>query len=402
MRTAAILSVGTEITTGGIRDTNAGDLARELSDAGVRLVRLEALPDDLDLLVEAIRRALAQADLVTLTGGLGPTPDDLTREAIAAVVGEEPVVDPDIEAWLRSLWARRGMAYPASNQKQAWRIPSGSTLPNGNGTAPGWWVDLPDGRVVVALPGPPREMRPMWATQVLPRLERRGLGRRRVVRSLRLTGIGESQLADDLGGLLRAANPVVATYARADAVDVRITAHDETRGPDGPGRSAADLADEAERAVLAVVGDHVWGRDDDTWPLVVGRALETLGRRLATVEVGTGGRLAALLADTPGLLESRSLAAEAGAAARIGRGRTAVDGLETLVADVADETGADWVLGLAAVPLGADTAVTVLLAADGARRSERHIAPVRGTTAAGRASLIAVAHLHAALREALG
>ncbi len=400
--TAAILSVGTEITTGTIRDTNAGELARELSDLGVTVTGLAALPDDLDALVTALRERLAVADAVITTGGLGPTPDDLTREAIALVADETPVVDPEVEAWLRSLWARRGMPYPESNQKQAWRIPSSTVLPNGNGTAPGWWVDLPDERIVIALPGPPREMRPMWRDRVLPRLRERDLGQPRVVRTLRLIGIGESQLADELGDLLRAAEPVIATYARADAVDVRVTAvGPETAAPAAARSRAEELAAAAEAELVARIGAHVWGHDDDTWPKVVGDALARLGRRLAIVECGTGGRLAALLADTPGLLESRSLAAEARAAERIGRGRPAADGLERLAADVAAETGAEWVLALAAVPLGSDTEITVLLAADGALRSERHLAPVSGATAAGRASLVAVAHLHGALRDAL-
>ncbi len=399
---ATVLSVGTEITTGTIRDTNAGELARALTDLGVRVVGLAALPDDQDVLEGAIRDALDDGDAVVTTGGLGPTPDDLTREAIAAVTGESPEVDPEVEAWLRSLWARRGLPYPASNQKQAWRIPSATILPNGNGTAPGWWVDLPDGRLVVALPGPPREMRPMWSERVVPRLRDRGVGRERVVRTLRLIGIGESQLADELGDLLRADHPVVATYARADAVDIRITAAGDAAAGDERARHAAEAAaDRAEAIVMARVGDHVWGRGDDTWPIVVGAALERLDRRLAVVEIGTGGRLAALLADTPGLLESRSLAPQARAALELGQGAVGPGGLDRLVADVAAETGAEWVLGLAALAQAGDTDVRVLLAADGALRVEQQVAPVTGATAAGRATLIAIAHLHRALTDAL-
>ncbi len=152
------------------------------------------------------------------TGGLGPTPDDLTREAIAAAIGEAPTVDPDLEAWLRDLWRRRGMPFPESNLKQAWLIPSATALPNPNGTAPGWLVQRADGRVVVALPGPPREMRPMWADEVLPRLRDVGLGADVASRTYRLAGIGESQVAEILGEtLLRSTNPIVATYARVEA-----------------------------------------------------------------------------------------------------------------------------------------------------------------------------------------
>ena len=104
--------------------------------------------------------------------------------------------DPATIAWLEDLWARRGMPFPAVNRKQAWLIPSAVGLPNPNGTAPGWWVDRPDGRVIAVLPGPPREMRPMWHDHVLPRLAERGVGADLDVRTLRLHGIGESQVAE--------------------------------------------------------------------------------------------------------------------------------------------------------------------------------------------------------------
>ena len=168
--TAELLSIGTELTVGDTRDTNAGELARSLTGLGVRVGRLTALPDDLAVVVDAFRTGLERADIVVSTGGLGPTPDDLTREAIAEVMGEVPSVDPAVEAWLRELWTRRGMPFPEVNLKQAWRIPSATALDNPNGTAPGWFVQRPDGRVIVALPGPPREMRPRWADETLPRL----------------------------------------------------------------------------------------------------------------------------------------------------------------------------------------------------------------------------------------
>ncbi|MFL5709624.1 MAG: competence/damage-inducible protein A, partial [Chloroflexota bacterium] len=217
--TAEILSIGTELTVGETRDTNAGELAGRLTAAGVRVGRITALPDDLAVVTEAFESGLSRSDLIVSTGGLGPTPDDLTREAIAAACGETVAVDPDLEAWLRDLWRRRGMEFPELNLKQAWRIPSCQPLANPNGTAPGWFVDRPDGRVIVALPGPPREMRPMWADEVMPRLRERGLGAEVASRTYRLTGIGESQIAEMLGeSLLRRTNPIVATYARVEAV----------------------------------------------------------------------------------------------------------------------------------------------------------------------------------------
>ena len=185
----------------------------------------------------AFADALDEVDLVVSTGGLGPTPDDLTREAVAAAIGETPAIDPELEGWLRGLFDRRGMALPEVNLKQAWLIPSATGIPNANGTAPGWWVDRPDGRVVVLLPGPPREMRPMWTDWALPRLRERGLGDGRIAKTLRTYGIGESSVVERLGEpLFRTPNPVVATYARAEWLDIRISAVDE---PDGVRRRVA-------------------------------------------------------------------------------------------------------------------------------------------------------------------
>src|SRR5688500_4686641 len=231
IRTAELLSIGTEITVGETRDTNAGDLARELTRRGVVVSRITALPDDLPAVTAVFRDALARFDLVVSTGGLGPTPDDLTREAIATLFGETPTVDPALEAWLVELFERRRLPFPETNRKQAWLIPSAEAIPNANGTAPGWWVHRQDGRIIVALPGPPSEMRPMWDGWVLPRLSERGLGRPLASVTLRLTGIGESAVASRLGSLLKpGARPAVATYARADAVDIRIWTHAEGTG----------------------------------------------------------------------------------------------------------------------------------------------------------------------------
>jgi nicotinamide-nucleotide amidase len=296
LRTAVLLAIGSELTVGETRDTNSGDLARTLAREGVDVLWTSALPDRRATVEDALRSALAAAAMVVTTGGLGPTPDDLTREAIAAVCGEDPAVDPDLEKWLRRLFERRGLPLAPSNLKQAWVLPSGTTIPNDRGTAPGWWVDQPDGRVIVALPGPPSEMWPMWENWVLPRLRARGLGREHASRTYRLTGIGESAVVDAIGeALLRTVNPIVATYARADAVDVRISAHAEGA------QSAAELVDRATEAVLVAVGKHVWGRDDDTWPVVLGRELDARGWDLAVVETGTGGSTIRLLGEAPWL-----------------------------------------------------------------------------------------------------
>ena len=301
-------SIGTELTVGETRDTNAGELARSLTSIGVAVRRIQALPDDLAAVRDAFADGLSRADLVVSTGGLGPTPDDLTREAIAEVAGETPVVDPGLEAWLRELWARRGMDMPAMNLKQAWLIPSAAALPNDNGTAPAWWVDRADGRVVVALPGPPREMRPIWEWNVLPRLRERGAGADIASRTLRLAGIGESAVADLLGEeLLRATNPIVATYARAEAVDVRSRREMTAR--------AATLVEATTDRVRGLLEKHVWAEGETTWSDAIGAALAERGWTCSVVEVGTGGSFAGLLGDVSWLRLAETLAPDAPAAA---------------------------------------------------------------------------------------
>jgi len=307
LRTAALLAVGSELTTGETRDTNGGELARALAGSGVRVHRILALPDDLAFVTAAFREALSSVDLVVATGGLGPTPDDLTREALAAAVGEVPVVDPKLEAWLRDLFARRGIPLLDVNLKQAWRIPSSTAIPNPNGTAPGWWVDRPDGRAVVLLPGPPREMRPMWSDWVLPRLRERRVGDGRVVRTLRTYGIGESHAAELLGdAMLRRANPVVATYARADWLDVRVTAVDEPAADGVAARAAAAILEETLTGIRATLAGHVWAEGETSWADLVSSAASAAGARIAIVEVGTTGTLGALLAEVPALERSAS------------------------------------------------------------------------------------------------
>jgi nicotinamide-nucleotide amidase len=305
IQSAELLAVGSELTRGETRDTNGGELARELALRGITVRRISALPDDLELLTAAFTAALAEVDLVVATGGLGPTPDDLTREAMAAALGEEPAVDPQLERWLRDLFATRGIRLPELNLKQAWLIPSAIAIPNPNGTAPGWWVDRPDGRLAVLLPGPPREMRPMWRDWVLPRLAARGLGDGRMVRTLRTYGIGESHVAELLGDKLRPGrNPAVATYARADWLDVRVSAVDE-RGPDGSVvRPASAVLESAVALIREQLEGFVRAEGETSWAELVTSAAARAGVRLAIVETGTNGSLGDLLSETAALVRA--------------------------------------------------------------------------------------------------
>lgn len=394
IRTAELLSIGSELTVGDTRDTNAGDLARSLSGLGIAIRRIQALPDELATVQAGFAGAAAAADLVVSTGGLGPTPDDLTREAIAAALGEDPAADPDLERWLRALWARRGIPFPEMNLKQAWLLPSATALPNPNGTAPGWWVARPDGGLIVALPGPPREMRPMWTDHVLPALARHGIGARVASRTLRTAGIGESQLADLLGeDLLRAPDPTVATYARADAVDVRISARDEG-DETGGGASAAQRVAVMTDRIRAQLGDHVWGDGETSWPDAIGEALTARDARLAVLEVGTGGTFAALLGDRPWVGFAESLAADTATA----RAHATADGLEHLARRAAELGATDYAIGVRTRARGADTAVAFVVIGPGWRHRDRRMVFLGGANGRSRAALAAAHTLLTAIR----
>ncbi len=298
---------------------------------------------------------------------------------------------PTLEAWLRGLWDRRGIPFAEINLKQAWLIPSAQALANPNGTAPGWWVDRPDGRVVVALPGPPREMRPMWRDDTLPRLRSRGLGEDRGVRTLRLTGIGELLLADRLGeSLLRQVNPEVATYARADAVDVRLSATAIAPAGGRPGRSVDELLDDAEGIVLAAVGDHVWARGQTTWAEAIETELDRTGWTVAVREHGAGGALVTLLGASAHLVRAEVVPPRR-------RGAGPLD-LVAEAHELRDATGADIALAVSARPRGPDTAVTVAVVTPDRTIRRRTMAFLGGDLGRSRAALAGVAVLLESLR----
>src|SRR5437899_4149819 len=253
---AELLSIGTELLLGQIVDTNANYLAGRLALLGIDCLHMQTVGDNLGRAKQAFERALARSDLVVATGGLGPTEDDLTREAIAAALGETPSVDPALEAELRGWFAARNVAMPERNRKQAWLIPSARALPSPNGTAPGWSVEK-DGKRIVAMPGVPREMTPMWENHIEPTLARDGVLR---WRTLKLLGIGESAVEEKLGDLVRSTAPTVATYAKNDGVHVRVA--DKAATP----QEADDRVARMERTIRARLGEYVWGTDDETLP----------------------------------------------------------------------------------------------------------------------------------------
>lgn len=286
---AEILSIGTELLLGQIVDTNAHYLASRLADLGIDCLYISTVGDNPGRCRETLERALGRSDLVISTGGLGPTEDDLTRETIATVLGEEPIVDPALERELREWFAGRGVSMPERNRKQAWLIPSARALPNPNGTAPGWDVRK-EGKRIVAMPGVPREMTYMWERHVEPTLIAGAVLRSR---TLKMLGVGESTAEEALGELVRSTAPTVVTKAKNDGVHVRITDKDADAAT-----MDARIA-RMEGLVRERLGQYVWGTDDDTLGSVIARGLGERGWHLATAESLSGGDVARTLAESP-------------------------------------------------------------------------------------------------------
>ncbi|MCH7811453.1 MAG: competence/damage-inducible protein A [Chloroflexi bacterium] len=290
---AELISIGTELLLGEILDTNAQYLGARLPALGIDLFYTSKVGDNLDRLSEVIERAWGRCDLVITTGGLGPTEDDLTREAIARVLGEELVVDRALDEQLRGFFARRGVTMPERNVKQATLIASARSVPNPRGTAPGWWVEQ-GGRVIVAMPGPPAEMTRMWEEEIAPELERRRPGAVLITRTLKTAGIGEGHVDEMVSPLLKSTNPSIGVYARADGVQLRIAAKAATKD------EAQQLIQPVEQEIRRILGAAVWGADDDTMESAVGDLLHGYGLTIATMESCTGGLLAHTVTNVPG------------------------------------------------------------------------------------------------------
>jgi nicotinamide-nucleotide amidase len=291
---AEIVGVGTELLLGQIANTNAQWISERLAEIGVDVVHHQVVGDNVERIAATIDLARSRADAVILTGGLGPTQDDVTREALAAAAGVPLERSAEIEELVRAKFARAGREMPASNLVQA-DVPRGArTIAPDRGTAPGLALDL-GGRRVYALPGVPAEMREMMDGTVLPELATLAGPATIVSRIVRCVGIAESRVAELLDDLFHASsNPTVAYLAGGGEVKVRLTAK-------------AATADEAEALLSPVigtvaerVGGFITSTSDEELEEVVGRLLRAASRTIACAESLTGGSLSARLARVPG------------------------------------------------------------------------------------------------------
>jgi len=289
---AEIISIGTEILLGEITDTNAAYLAGQLPCLGIDLYWVTQVGDNHARLVEILKRAWGRSDLIITTGGLGPTEDDLTREAIAEMLGEEIRIDPSLEKWLRELFGKLGRDMPERNIKQATLIPSAMAIANHAGTAPGWWVKS-KGRMILAMPGPPGEMQRMWEREIKPEMQKLCSS---VIfsRTLKILGLGEAKVDEMISHLLSSTNPTIGVYAKPTGIELRLTAKAPSQ------KDAEKMIAPLEAQIRSVVGDYIWGVDSDIMEKVVGDLLRERGLKLATMESCTGGLLSSLITDVPG------------------------------------------------------------------------------------------------------
>lgn len=294
MERAWIIATGTELTQGHTVDVNSAWLAEQLAGLGLRTERIVVIGDDLEVLCAVLQQATRSTDVLLLTGGLGPTADDLTRQALARLAGVPLALDPECLAHLREYFARRGREMPEANRVQA-LVPRGATvLPNRCGTAAGLALRL-GGAWCFALPGVPFEMRAMFADEVAPRLSVAARGRCLRTRRLKTCGRGEAEIGELLRDLMTPGrNPEVGLTAELGIISIRITAA-------APVREEADtLLAAAEREIVRRLGNAVFGGEGDTLASVGGKLLAETGQTLCTAESCTGGLLGKLLTDVPG------------------------------------------------------------------------------------------------------
>lgn len=292
---AEIIAVGDEITSGQLLDTNSRWLSRRLEELGIRVLYHTTVGDELDPCAEVFRRAVDRADVVLATGGLGPTADDLTRQALAKALGRELQLDPDALEHVRGMFARRNRRMPKSNEQQA-MFPTGARMvSNPHGTAPGIDIEVPRQRRgparVVALPGVPAEMEQMWHDSVADRLRRVG-GGRSLVRHRRINcfGAGESQIEAMLPELIcRGRTPRVGINASQATIILRITAEGAT---EGECHAAMQPTVATIRRCLA---ELVFGEEDEQLQHAVVKLLRGQDKTLSTAEWGTGGLLSGWL-----------------------------------------------------------------------------------------------------------
>lgn len=287
-----LISVGTEILLGDIVNTNSQYLSKRLADLGIGVLHQSTVGDNRQRLLRALDGAFRENELVILTGGLGPTPDDLTKEVCAEYFGLTMYTDTAVAEKIKGYFEKKGLVMPESNLKQA-LIPEGSTvLYNNNGTAPGSIIEK-DGKIAVILPGPPFEMKPMFEESVVPFLRRFS---EHIILScnVRTFGIGESAMSERVRHLLDNANPSVAPYAKSGEALLRITARAHSE------KEAKGLIEPVLKEITELIGDYIYGVDVENIEEATVSLLKEKGLTVAFAESCTGGLCSKRVTDVAG------------------------------------------------------------------------------------------------------
>jgi nicotinamide-nucleotide amidase len=294
MNRAEIIAVGSEMLTPFRLDTNSLFLTEELNRLGIAVIRKNIVGDDRALLRGALLEALERADLVIATGGLGPTEDDLTREAVSDALGRRLAPNEQVLSHIRERFARMGRMMAPNNERQA-LVPEGAqVLPNALGTAPGLWIEE-RGRVLVLLPGPPGELRHIFTERVRPLLEQRTGARRMTHRMIRVAGMPESDLDHRIAAIYKAYPDVETTIlATPEGIEIHLTLWSEDAG------AAARRLDELATRIAEALGEAVFSMNGETLDEVVARELTLAGATIAVAESCTGGMVSERLTNVPG------------------------------------------------------------------------------------------------------
>ena len=291
---AEIIAIGSELLLGQIIDTNSASIARSLAENGIELVHTTTVGDDLQRMKETINAAIHRSEIVITTGGIGPTEDDLTREAVAQVTQHPLTLQPHLMEQIEALFKRRGFQMAENNRKQAY-IPEGAIpIENPKGTAPGFIVETSKG-VILSIPGVPSEMEYLMENTVIPFLRKRFNLQRQIIRYrvLRACGLGESGVGHQIKDLMKESkNPSVGTLASIGDIRIRITAKADTPG------EASNLIQKMEQEIRGRLGILIYGVDDETLQGNIGKALERLNLTVSVAETFTGGIISQKLAST--------------------------------------------------------------------------------------------------------
>ncbi|HIJ67610.1 MAG TPA: competence/damage-inducible protein A [Planctomycetes bacterium] len=294
MKKACIISVGNELLAGLTVNTNASYLSRELMAMGIPAVSCYTVGDRIDSISRVLSQAAQQADIILITGGLGPTDDDLTRQALARFLQVELEFSEELLSRISDFFKRRDLKMSEKNKVQAY-IPAGArAIANNVGTAPGIMAELND-KIFICLPGVPEEMTQMFARSVSPRLKQAGGGQVVLSRKLNCFGTGESVIAEKLGNSMqRNRNPLINCTVSGGVITLHIVATAADRA------IAEDMIEKDSQQLRALLGDIVYGRDEQTLAEVIGAKLRKLRKSLAVAESCTGGLIGKLLTDVPG------------------------------------------------------------------------------------------------------